>query len=56
MSIFKDPAVFNYLIMSLYVINSGRWALDRNWPQALYWVAAFAITLSVTWTQWEAGR
>jgi hypothetical protein len=26
MSLLLDPKVFNYLIMSLYVLNAGRWA------------------------------
>lgn len=46
---FFDPRFFNWLIMSLYLINSARWAFAQNWPQCLYWLAAFQITLAVTW-------
>ncbi len=54
LAILKDPAAFNYLIMVLYVLNSGRWAIAQNWSQSLYWAAAFQITLAVTWTQWSS--
>ncbi len=43
-----DPKVFNYLIMSLYCLNSGRWALYGSWPDVCYWLSAFAITATVT--------
>ena len=52
LALLKDPAVFNYVIMVLYVLNTTRWAIDQNWPQVLYWLAAFQINLAVTWTQW----
>ena len=44
-----EPVHFNYFIMTVYVLNMFNWALDRNYPQALYWFAAFLITLAVTW-------
>ena len=44
-----DPKTFNIIIMSLYVVNSLWWAYHRNWPQCLYWAAAFQITFAVTW-------
>jgi len=44
-----DPKIFNYIIMTLYVLNSLRWAYARSWGDALYWIAAFQITAAVTW-------
>lgn len=44
-----DPKLFNYVIMSLYVLNSLRWAVYGSWGDAAYWISAFAITASVTW-------
>ena len=44
-----DPRAFNFLIMSLYLVNAFWWAYHRNWPQVLYWFAAFQITAAVTW-------
>jgi len=45
----SDPKVFNYLIMSLYILNSIRWAAHGNWADVCYWASAFAITATVTW-------
>jgi hypothetical protein len=45
----KDPKLFNYLIMVLYLLNAGRWAWQRNWADMSYWLSAFAITATVTW-------
>lgn len=44
-----NPAALNYLLMCIYIINAANWAAHRNWPQALYWIAAFQITAAVTW-------
>lgn len=44
----KDPRLFSYVILVLYVCNSTRWVFAGNWGQALYWLAAFLITFSVT--------
>ena len=49
MSILLDPKLFNYLIMSLYVINATRWACEGKWADMCYWLSAFAITATVTW-------
>lgn len=49
LSIFADPKVFNYLIMSMYVLNAGRWAYEGKWADVCYWMSAFAITATVTW-------
>ena len=43
-----DPAIFNYTILTLYVLNSARWAYERNLGQAVYWFGAFIITGAVT--------
>jgi hypothetical protein len=44
-----DPRFFNYVIMSLYVINASRWAIAGKWGDVSYWVSAAMITASVTW-------
>ena len=43
-----DPKVFNYLIMVLYLLNAGRWAYERKWADACYWLCALGITATVT--------
>jgi hypothetical protein len=48
MSILLDPKVFNYLIMSLYLVNSIRWGVHGNWADVSYWLSALAITATVT--------
>lgn len=45
-----DPKVFQYFIMFLYLLQTFRWVYERNYPMALYWIAAFQITLAVTWS------
>lgn len=48
-----DPKIFNYIVMSLYVINMGWWGLVQgHWGQAWYWFSAAMITASVTWGGW----
>lgn len=49
MKLLLDPKLFNYLIMSLYLLNAGRWALARSWADCCYWLSALAITATVTW-------
>jgi hypothetical protein len=48
MRILSDPAVFNYVIMSLYAMNAARWAFHGGWADACYWLSALAITATVT--------
>lgn len=43
-----DPKLFNYIIMSLYVLNAGRWAVQGSYADMCYWLSAFAITATVT--------
>jgi hypothetical protein len=45
----KDPRIFNYVIMSLYLLNSIRWAFAGKWGDVAYWISACCITASVTW-------
>lgn len=49
MNLLFDPKIFNYVIMSLYVANAGRWIIQGNWADVCYWLSAFAITATVTW-------
>lgn len=44
-----DPKLFNYLIMSLYLINSLQFAARRMWADSSYWLCALGITATVTW-------
>lgn len=43
-----SPIYFNYLILALYALNCGAWALQGKWADACYWASAFAITATVT--------
>lgn len=49
MSFLLDPKVFNYVIMCLYALNAGRWALSSGWADTSYWLCALGITATVTW-------
>jgi hypothetical protein len=44
-----DPKIFNYFIMTLYVMNAIRWAFHGSYADTSYWMSAFAITATVTW-------
>ena len=45
----SDPRIFNFIIMTLYTLNAGRWAWHGNWADVCYWLSALAITATVTW-------
>ena len=49
MKLLLDPKIFNYVIMTLYLLNAGRWAFAASWADVSYWLSAFAITATVTW-------
>ena len=49
MTFLFDPKIFNYVILTLYCLNSVRWVIAGSWGDALYWFAAFQITAAVTW-------
>lgn len=44
----SDPKLFNYLIMVMYTLNAGRWALAGKLADVCYWLSALAITATVT--------
>lgn len=48
MSILLDPKIFNYLIMTLYLLNALRWAIAKKPADVCYWLSALAITATVT--------
>lgn len=48
MRLLLDPRIFNFVIMGLYGLNIGRWALAGNFWTAAYWLSALGITFVVT--------
>jgi hypothetical protein len=48
MQFLTDPKIFNYIIMSLYLLNAGRWAIHGSYADMCYWLSALAITATVT--------
>lgn len=48
MNVFNNPYAMNLLIMGLYAVNGIQFSLRGFWWDALYWLAAFLITASVT--------
>ncbi len=48
MKLLTDPRIFNFLIMTLYLVNAGRWAYEGKWADCCYWLSALAITATVT--------
>jgi hypothetical protein len=49
MAFLLDPKIFNYVIMGLYALNAGRWAVNGSPADVCYWLSALAITATVTW-------
>ena len=47
-TLLSNPALFNYVIMGLYAANALRWAYERKWADACYWLSALGITATVT--------
>lgn len=43
-----DPAAFNYVIMSLYILSAVRWGFSERYADMCYWLSALAITATVT--------
>jgi hypothetical protein len=48
MSVLLDPRFFNFVIMSLYALNIGRWTISGYLWAAGYWMAALGITICAT--------
>lgn len=48
MRLLLDPKIFNYVIMVLYGLNAGRWALAGKYADMCYWLSALGITATVT--------
>lgn len=48
MNLFTNPYAVNLLIMGLYAVNGIQFSVRGMWWDALYWLAAFLITASVT--------
>lgn len=43
-----DPRFFNFVIMGLYGLNIGRWAVAGNFWSAGYWGCALGLTVIIT--------
>lgn len=48
MSWLLDPRIFNFIILTLYALNVGRWAWEGKWWDVAYWTCAFGITFVYT--------
>ncbi len=48
MKLLLDPRFFNYVIIGLYLLNAGRWAIAGKPADVCYWLSACAITCTVT--------
>lgn len=46
--VLMHPKIFNVVIMSLYLINSGWQGWHENYAGMCYWLSALAITATVT--------
>ncbi len=46
-AILKDPRVFNWFVVGLYILVTMRWLVARNWPQVVYWLGAVIINAGV---------
>lgn len=42
------PALFNFVLLGLYLCAAIRWAYAREWWQSLYWLSACGITSAIT--------
>lgn len=47
-NLLHDPRLFNYILMSLNIGGSIRFAFAGRWWDAMYWVSAFLLTFCVT--------
>lgn len=47
-SVFLDPRLFNFVIMTLYLCAAIRFAISKRWVDMLYWLGALLITGVVT--------
>lgn len=42
------PFLFNYFIMTVYLLTCLWWAYYRSWADVWYWFSALSITACVT--------
>lgn len=43
-----DPAIFNYIILALYVAATARWMAAGNLFQTIYWFGAVVMMIGIT--------
>jgi len=48
LSIWNDPRIMNFAIMTMYTLNMLRWAFAGSWVDVWYWASALSITAVVT--------
>jgi len=39
----RDPRIFSYIVMTLYLANAARWAFEKKPADVCYWLSALAI-------------
>lgn len=47
MNILTNPAVFNWLIIAMFIAAAIRWACAGNLPQTVYWIAGACLNIAV---------
>ena len=48
LELIMNPKTFNFIIMTLYLINAGWWWYHGSTADMFYWLSALAITATVT--------
>jgi len=43
-----DANIINFILMGGYTLAAIAWCIQGNYPQMLYWVGAFILTLGIT--------
>ena len=41
------PALFNWIIIGMFIAAAIRWACASNWPQVVYWISGAALNVAV---------
>lgn len=49
MKFLTDARLFNCILIGLYVLAMSRWAYERRWSMAVYFLGATMLNLAVLW-------